>query len=359
MKTQMNETKNTKNTEAERILEEAHAKINLSLDVIRRRPDGYHEVSMIMQTLELHDEVILSRGSSAGECRKLTEKEASEMQATPGVSAAARAKAVGTAPGASGEADEGICIEIEDLRGAAEGPASILPCNEDNLMYRAARLFQQETGLREGVSLRLRKRIPVAAGLAGGSSDAAAVLRGMNRLFGTGLSAEELAAIGVRIGADVPYCLMGGTVLAEGIGERLTPLPKAPSWPVLLVKPVRGISTAAVYRDLKVETRSGEAHPDTEAVRAALLTRDLTAVCAVLGNILELVTEEAVPEIRTIKEKMRACGARGVLMSGSGPTVFGLFDDTERLAQAAARFRQEKTDGAAYSDVAATQIFPS
>lgn len=326
--------KQMKNSSNAAIAEEkAQAKINLCLDVLRRREDGYHEVSMVMQTLELHDDVIVMR-----------EQEEQET-------GFARKESIG-----SKKTSDGIRMEIEDLRGMAEGNVSVLPCNADNLMYRAANILKEKTGLTEAVLLKLRKRIPVAAGLAGGSADAAAVLRGMNRLFGLGLCSRELAEIGVKLGADIPYCLMGGTALSEGIGERLTPLPDAPKWPVLLIKPQRGVSTAAVYKALDIANRPKEAHPNVQAVIQAIKEGSLAKTTAAMGNILELVTIQELPEIRGIKEKLLLRGAKGALMSGSGPTVFGLFENEAALQQAAKLFEAEKKEGAGYSDVIATCI---
>lgn len=286
------------------ISERARAKINLSLDVLRRRPDGYHEVRMIMQSLVLCDDVVLTR---------------------------IPAEEVGGEP---------IRLQITEARGQAEGSVSVLPADASNLMWRAAALLREHCGIADGVSMQLTKRIPVAAGLAGGSTDAAAVLRGMNRLFALGLSAEQLTALGLRLGADVPYCLQGGTMLAEGIGERLSALAPAPACGVLLVKPKRGVSTGAVYSALHVETLPNVAHPDVDHVLAAIEAGDLQALCGGLGNVLETVTVRQVPEIGAIKARLSEQGADGVLMSGSGPTVFALFSDAKKMHAAAEDIRQ-------------------
>lgn len=285
--------------EMETIRLEAHAKINLSLDVLRRRADGYHEVRMVMQTLGLCDEIWL----------------------TP-------------LPGRAEIILSPYCAET-----GKKQPADALPYDDRNLMYRAARLMRETFGIRDGVRMQLLKRIPMAAGLAGGSSDAAAVIRGMNDLFELHAGEETLRTLGVRIGADVPYCLLGGTALAEGIGEKLTPLPPAPSCRVLLVKPKQGVSTKQVYEALRVGERPEEVHPDIDGVLSALQDKNIRKLCGEMGNILELVTEPLVPEIAKIKEAMLGLGAMGALMSGSGPTVFGLFTDGELLKQAAEAFR--------------------
>lgn len=282
----------------ETISVEAHAKINLSLDVLKKREDGYHEVRMIMQTLKLCDEIRLQKLPEGAGIRLLPWE---------------------------GEEDS------ERLRG--------IPMDEKNLMYRAAALLKEHCGLETGVELRLRKRIPAAAGLAGGSADAAAVLSGMNELFDLHLSLGELQKLGASLGADIPYCLLGGTALAEGIGERLTPLPPAPGCRVLLVKPEAGVSTKEVYEALRVSERPKEAHPDIDGVLSALQGKNFKKLSARMGNILELVTEPMVPQIPKIKEAMKELGAMGALMSGSGPTVFGLFTDGALLSAAAEAFR--------------------
>ena len=282
----------------ETISVEAHAKINLSLDVLKKREDGYHEVRMIMQTLKLCDEIRLQKLPEGAGIRLLP-----------------------------WEGEEGS----ERLRG--------IPMDEKNLMYRAAALLKEHCGLETGVELRLRKRIPAAAGLAGGSADAAAVLSGMNELFDLHLSLAELQKLGAALGADIPYCLLGGTALAEGIGERLTPLPPAPGCRVLLVKPEAGVSTKEVYEALRVSERPKEAHPDIDGVLSALQGKNFKKLSARMGNILELVTEPMVPQIPKIKEAMKELGAMGALMSGSGPTVFGLFTDGALLSAAAEAFR--------------------
>lgn len=253
----------------------AYGKINLGLDVVRRREDGYHEVRMIMQTVRVYDAIELNR----------TE-------------------------------EEGIRLSTN---------LYYLPDNENNLGYRAAKLLMDEFGIRDGVEIKMKKFIPVAAGMAGGSSDAAAVLFGVNKMFGLGLSKQELMERGVRLGADVPYCIMRGTALSEGIGEILTPLPPMPQCRVLIAKPAVSVSTKHVYESLNLPSLGAEAHPDIDAMRAAIEKKDLSGVVSQLGNVLETVTIPENPVIQTLKDKMMEMGADGSLMSGSGPTVFGLF----------------------------------
>ena len=257
----------------ERINVKALAKVNLGLDVLRRREDGYHEVRMIMQTVHLYDQL---------EIRKTDEP--------------------------------GIFINTN---------LDFLPTNENNLVYKAAKLMQDMYGLKKGISVDLQKHIPIAAGMAGGSTDAAAVLYGMNKIFRLGLKATKLMEIGVSIGADVPYCLMRGAALAEGIGEKLRSLTPMPKCPVLIAKPGISVSTKMVYENLKLDSQT--AHPNIRAQMAAIRRRDLKAAASHMGNILETVTIPRYPVIDEIKRCMLENGALGALMSGSGPTVFGLF----------------------------------
>ena len=260
----------------------ALAKINLGLDVVRRRDDGYHEVRMIMQTINLFDRL---------EIKKIKES----------------------------------AIKIHTN-------LFFLPVNENNLVYKAAKLLIDEFGIQEGVSVGLTKKIPVAAGMAGGSTDAAAMLFGMNRLFGLGLSKKQLMERGVKIGADVPYCIMRGTALAEGIGDKLSPLPAMVKCPVLIAKPQISVSTKFVYQNLKLDDKT--VHLDIDRLIEDIRNKDLKAVSDHMGNVLESVTIPNYPVISQIKEQMMDSGAVGSMMSGSGPTVFGLFDDS-RTAQLA------------------------
>ena len=200
-----------------------------------------------------------------------------------------------------------------------------LPCNENNLVYKAAHMLMEEFGIRKGLKIKLKKFIPVAAGMAGGSSDAAAVLFGVNKMFDLGLTMEELKERGVKIGADVPYCIMRGTALSEGIGEILTPLPPMPQCQVLIAKPGVSVSTKFVYENLHANELKKEQHPDIDGMVEAIRRGDLYGVAEKFGNVLETVTEKEYPVIGEIKDKMKEMGAVNALMSGSGPTVFGLF----------------------------------
>ena len=258
------------------------AKINLGLDVVRRREDGYHEVRMIMQTIHLFDRLEISKNTSGQ-----------------------------------------ITMETN---------LAFLPTNENNLVYKAAKLLTDEFGIKDGVHVWLHKHIPVAAGMAGGSTDAAAVLYGMNRIFDLGLSKEELMERGVKIGADVPYCVMRGTALAEGIGEKLTKLPPMVKCPVLIAKPQINVSTKFVYENLKLDADT--AHPDIDRLVADIREKNLTKIAADMGNVLETVTIPAYPVIADIKENMLQNGAVNAMMSGSGPTVFGLFEKEADAVQA-------------------------
>ena len=253
----------------------ALAKINLGLDVVRRREDGYHEVRMIMQTIHLYDRLDIKRTKESG-------------------------------------------IQIQTN-------LSFLPVNENNLIYKAAKLLMDEFSITDGVSVKLDKRIPVAAGMAGGSTDAAAMLFGMNRLFSLGLTKRQLMERGVQIGADVPYCIMRGTALAEGIGEELSPLAPMVKCPVLIAKPSISVSTKFVYQNLKLDDTT--IHPDIDLLIEDIKAKNLHDIAAHMGNVLETVTIPNYPVIDEIKKHMLSHGAVGAMMSGSGPTVFGLFDD--------------------------------
>ena len=268
----------------------AYGKINLGLDVVRKREDGYHEVRMIMQTVGLHDRIVMERQKESG------------------------------------------------IRTETNLP--YVPDGEGNLAYRAARLLADEFGLEEGVRITIKKHIPVAAGMAGGSTDAAAVLVGMNRLFSLGLTRRELMSRGVRLGADVPYCILRGTALSEGIGEILTELKPAPQCHVVLAKPQVSVSTKAVYGKLRVNELSPGQHPDIDGMVEAIRAGSLDGVTSRLGNVLETVTIPDHPEIGTIKEILMDQGAEGALMSGSGPTVFGLFKDMEAAERAVEVLKQ-------------------
>lgn len=261
----------------------AYAKINIGLDVLRRRADGYHEVKMIMQTVDIYDELVLERRKQPG-----------------------------------------IELRMDN---------SELPSGGDNLICRAADLLFREKEITGGVNISLTKRIPIAAGMAGGSADAAAALRGVNELFDLGYSLTELQALGVGLGADIPYCLAGGTMLSEGIGEILTPLPAPPAAHLVIAKPDINVSTAFVYGNLHADSLAW--HPDIDGMIAALQKGDLDGITGRLGNVLETVTVKAHPVIEQIKELLRKQGAENALMSGSGPTVFGIFKEKETAARAA------------------------
>jgi 4-diphosphocytidyl-2-C-methyl-D-erythritol kinase len=266
----------------------ALAKINLGLDVVRKREDGYHEVKMVMQTIHLFDRL--------------------EMKKT--------------------QADE-ITITTN---------LTFLPTNENNLVYKAAKLLKDEFSIKDGIDVKLHKHIPVAAGMAGGSTDAAAVLYGMNSMFELGLSKGELMQRGVKIGADVPYCIMRGTALAEGIGEKLTALPPMVKCPVLIAKPQISVSTKFVYENLKLN--EGIVHPDIDTLVSDIEAKDLPKIAADMGNILETVTIPNYPVIAQIKDLMKEQGALNAMMSGSGPTVFGLFDTEETAVRAYEKMRK-------------------
>lgn len=266
----------------------ALAKINLGLDVLRRREDGYHEVRMVMQTLKMYDKITMKKTQEPG-------------------------------------------IEIRSN-------LFYVPENENNLAYRAAKLLMDEFHLEDGVFIDLQKFIPVAAGMAGGSADAAAVLYGMNRMFQLKLSKQQLMKRGVRIGADVPYCIMRGTVLAEGIGERLTPLSPMPACSVVVAKPPISVSTKFVYENLELDKI--DRHPQIDMVLEGLREGNLHKVAANMGNVLETVTIPNYPVIAEIRDQMLEMGALGAMMSGSGPTVFGLFEDEKSAQKAYEKLRE-------------------
>lgn len=266
----------------DRLTIRAMAKVNLGLDVLRRREDGYHEVKMIMQTVDLYDELELIKKDE------------------PGISV--------------------FCDTAE------------LPCDEHNLIYKAVKHLTEFHEIPCGVEIALKKKIPIAAGMAGGSTDAAAALSGMNTLFSLGLSNDELAKIAVKIGADVPYCLYGGTYLSEGIGEILTPLPPAPDCYMVIAKPGIGVSTKYVYENLHIETVTK--HPDIDGMIETIRQNDLQKMAAKMENVLETVTIKRYPEIDRMKKTLLANGALNALMSGSGPTVFALFTQEESAKRA-------------------------
>lgn len=256
----------------------AYGKVNLGLDVLRRREDGYHEVRMIMQTVQLYDKITIEERHQEG-------------------------------------------IELETN-------LPFLPVNENNIAYRAARMLMEEFHIPGGLSIKIEKHIPVAAGMAGGSTDGAAVLYGVNQIYQLGLTKRQLMERGVRLGADVPYCIMRGTVLSEGIGEILTPVAAMPDCHILVAKPPISVSTKYVYEHLRLDLV--ERRPDIDGMIAALKAGNLKGVADTMENVLETVTIPEHPEIAAIKDVMRSEGALNAMMSGSGPTVFGIFDDAEK-----------------------------
>ncbi|GAD14025.1 4-diphosphocytidyl-2-C-methyl-D-erythritol kinase [Geobacillus kaustophilus GBlys] len=251
----------------------------MSLDVLYKRPDGYHEVKMVMTTIDLADRI--------------------ELVALP---------------------------EEDAIRIVSQN--RFVPDDCRNLAYQAAKLLKETFSIRQGVAISITKHIPVAAGLAGGSSDAAATLRGLNKLWQLGLTMDELAELGAKIGSDVAFCVYGGTALATGRGEIITPIASPPPCWVVLAKPPIGVSTAEVYRNLELERVS---HPDVDAMVRAIERQDYAAICRLVGNVLEEVTLKKYPEVAHIKEQMKRFGADAVLMSGSGPTVFGLIEHDSRM----------------------------
>lgn len=259
----------------------AYGKINLGLDVIRKRPDGYHDLDMVMQMVDVYDDVILT--------------------------------------------------QIEGTEIVVRTDTAVLSNGTDNLAYMAARMLMDEFGITQGLEITIKKRIPIAGGMAGGSSDCAATLKGVNQMFDLGLSKEELMERGVRLGADVPYCILGGTAIARGIGEILTPLPTPPECHVIIAKPPVSVSTAFVYGNIRPDKI--ERRPDIEAMVSAIKAQDLYKLAENLYNVMEDITVPQYPIIQEIKTVMLDNGALNSIMSGSGPTVFGLYDDIEKAEQ--------------------------
>ena len=278
---------------------EANAKINLTLDILGKRPDGFHEVAMVMQTIGLHDTLVMEKT----------------------------------------ERDIELSINVPWLK-----------ADEKNLAWRAAELIRQEYGIEGGVRIELTKRIPVAAGLAGGSADAAAVLKGMNDLYGLQLDEEKLCELGARLGSDIPFCIMGGTMLATGRGEVLTRLSDMPETWVVLAKPRISVSTAWAYQNY--DEQGAERHPDNEAIKQAIARGNRKAVAGLLCNVLESVTIKKYDVIAEYKQMMLDKGAMASMMSGSGPTVFGLAKNREQAEAIADVLRQETN-----ADVFVTRTF--
>ena len=252
----------------------SYAKINLTLDVLDRLPDGYHSVKMVMQSLSLFDLVIVDKTAS------------------------------------------GIHLSANTRR---------IPQNNKNIAYKAAQLFFEKAKIKGGAKIWIHKNIPVSAGLAGGSGNAAATLCALNMLYNMPLSETEIFDLALDLGADVPYCIEGGTCLTEGIGEKLTPLSPLPPLPVVLIKPDISISTSDIYN--RIDTADSIFHPDTQAVLTAIANKDFDLLFSNMKNAMQSVTEELCPDISAICGKMHELGAKAALMSGSGPTVYGIFED--------------------------------
>ena len=279
----------------------AMAKINLGLDILGKRDDGYHEVRMLMQTIQMYDLLDIRRKSSPG-----------------------------------------ITLTTNLL---------YVPSDERNLVYKAAKLLMDEFAIQEGISMKLTKSIPVAAGMAGGSSDAAAAFVGVNKMFHLGLSEQELMDRAVQIGADVPYCIMRGTALAEGIGEKLTRLPQLPKCYILVGKPAVNVSTKLAYENLDLQNMG--AHPDIDGMISDIENGDLYTMVSRMGNVFEPGIIGKYPVIQEIKDLMEAHGALKAMMSGSGPTVFGIFDDKNKMKAAARILRSSHLA----KTVFATEVF--
>ncbi len=268
----------------------ARAKINITLDILGRRDNGYHDVEMIMQTVNLYDRLIL---------RKIK--------------------------------NDKILIKTN---------LKYLPVDERNLVYKIIAYMKETYHLSGGVFVDLHKMIPVAAGMAGGSSDAAQTILGMNKLFDLKLSLDEMMKIGSMYGSDIPYCMVQGTALATGLGEEITYLEDFPSFHVLIVKPNFSMSTASVYQNFSLE--DVDLHPQTAQVIEAINKGDRDKICHGLVNVLETVTPKIHPEINDIKKRISELGADGVLMSGSGPTVYGLFKDKKSAEKAHKTIKKDK-----------------
>ena len=262
----------------------AYGKINIGLDVIRKREDGYHDLDMIMQTVGVYDDVIISRE------------------------------------------DGTQTYEIE-----VSTDADILPNDKGNLAFMAAKVLMEAYDIKAKVKIHINKRIPIAGGMAGGSAECAAVLRGVNQLFQLGLTDEQLQEYGVKLGADVPYCIVGGTKRAQGIGEILTDLPTPPKCYVIIAKPDAFVSTKFVYSHIR--PAQIENHPDIDGIIESIKAGDLYGMCEKIANVMEDVTIPEYPIIQKVKDILKSNGAVNALMSGSGPTVFGIYDDKEKAKQ--------------------------
>ncbi|MBE5932084.1 MAG: 4-(cytidine 5'-diphospho)-2-C-methyl-D-erythritol kinase [Lachnospiraceae bacterium] len=265
----------------------AYAKVNLALDVIRRRPDGYHDVKMIMQNLDIYDELEF----------------------------------------------EVIARDTEDIKIDLTVNKEGIPTDERNLVYKAIALLFETYNIKSHIAVNLIKNIPAEAGMAGGSTDCAAALKAVNKLYGLDLSTDELMRYGVKLGADVPYCILGRTAISEGIGEVLTPIKGLPKVHVLVAKPPVNVSTKEIYTNLKANELKH--HPDVDGMVEALESENLIAIAERMENVLETVTVNMHPQIEELKSLMKEQGALNAIMSGSGPTVFGLFDDKDKVWEAA------------------------
>ena len=275
----------------EKIELKAYGKINLGLDVLRKRTDGYHDLDMIMQTVDVYDDIVITKTNTLGEIKVKTD-------------------------------------------------TMVLSNGKDNLAYMAAKLLFDEFDIHQGVCIEIHKRIPIAGGMAGGSADCAATLKGINQMFHLGLNQKQLMERGVKLGADVPYCIMGGTAIARGIGEVLTPLPTPPQCYVIIAKPPVSVSTAYVYGHIKPDEI--QKHPDIEGMVVAIKEQNLKKLASLLYNVMEDVTVPEYPIIKDIKEVMIGKGALNAIMSGSGPTVFGLFDDFKKAQNAMEVLREKE-----------------
>lgn len=255
----------------------AYGKINLALDVLRKREDGYHDLDMIMQMVDVYDDIIIEKNNN-----------------------------------------KDIVVKTDK---------AVLSNGKDNLAYMAAKTLMDEFGISQGVIITINKRIPIAGGMAGGSSDCATTMIGINQMFNLGLDKKALMERGVKLGADVPYCILGGTAIARGIGEVLTPLKTPPQCHVIIAKPPVSVSTAFVYGHIR--PNQIKKHPDVEKMVEAINNQDLKMLASLLSNVMEEVTIPEYPIIQDIKEVMLENGALNSIMSGSGPTAFGLYDDKE------------------------------
>ena len=270
----------------------AYGKINLGLDVLKKRTDGYHEMKMIMQTVGIYDLLTFQKRKVAADGSR-------------------------------------IFLSVDNAG---------IPGDKNNLVYKAAHLIMKTYSISEGVDITLKKNIPIAAGMAGGSTDAAAVFHGLKELFGLSMSLEDMKELGVKIGADVPYCIVGGTALSEGIGEILTPLPAPPEAVLLIAKPDISVSTRFVFENLHADML--EYHPDIDGMAAAVRQGDLKGITDRMENVLETVTVKEYPVIARIKQEMIRGGAENSLMSGSGPTVFGIYKERKTAERSCEELKQ-------------------